>query len=317
MAVLVGSGNTLDISNSCFQDNNFRGFGSVVVLGDATYRVQGNYGTQDDEDLSCQFIAKVRGLTGEQVVSCVNYDQNQCLVSAVPDNTDASPDPSEQSEEVFECGVCGPGSVLSFPEKVVEIPAGFVEGYTEASCIMIDGAIKDNLDQLNENFCSQLQDYFKEDCGCISIADDTADDDDDSSSAAPVVQDNNNNSPTTEESTEACTVCGPDMVITRPGAFVAIPEGVISKLPFFVTCQLMEKALVANADLVEAQICRQIREGYKTPCGCQMEADVPSVSKPDGGASQQLLDDDSGTNNQKLNRIGVFVGILLCALLLS
>lgn len=81
--VLIEEGSTLEIRDSCFQENNFTGPGSVVVissLGSPSFSAANNSGTLDD-DLTCQFIATVAKLGGAFNASCTDFDLSECIRS--------------------------------------------------------------------------------------------------------------------------------------------------------------------------------------------------------------------------------------------
>jgi hypothetical protein len=73
----------LIMTNSCFIDNNFYGFGAVDLFGGSDYRASNNYVGGIDEGLTCQFIA----LSPEDLpsdpsnVTCVDADATSCQAS--------------------------------------------------------------------------------------------------------------------------------------------------------------------------------------------------------------------------------------------
>jgi len=78
--ILVSPGSTLDMKQTCFEDNDFAGTGSVVVMGTNTSVTSANvFGTFDD-DLTCPFISIVQGVK-DPSPTCQPFDTTQCILS--------------------------------------------------------------------------------------------------------------------------------------------------------------------------------------------------------------------------------------------
>ena len=143
---------------------------------------------------------------------------------------------------------------LSKPNATVQIPEGFVEGIKEATCSVVDSAVLNNPGQVTAELCVELRELYADDCGCMPFEGPTA---------APSVR------LPPERVDGACSVCIPGKEIRKPDTVVAIPEGFISDEITFATCDLLERALLANPDEVDDELCQSVREFYKEPCRCR------------------------------------------------
>jgi hypothetical protein len=83
----IGYGvSTLDtdtiMTNSCFIDNNFFGFGTVELFDDSSYRAEDNYVGGTDGGIKCEFIAFSSGVPADPTnVTCVDADATSCTAS--------------------------------------------------------------------------------------------------------------------------------------------------------------------------------------------------------------------------------------------
>ena len=70
------------MTNSCFIDNNFFGFGTVELFDGSSYRAEDNYVEGTDEGIKCQFIAYSSGVPSDPTnVTCVDADATSCQAS--------------------------------------------------------------------------------------------------------------------------------------------------------------------------------------------------------------------------------------------
>lgn len=70
------------MTNSCFIDNNFFGFGTVQLFDDSSYRAEDNYVGGTDEGTKCRFIAFSSGEPSDPTnVTCVDADATSCQAS--------------------------------------------------------------------------------------------------------------------------------------------------------------------------------------------------------------------------------------------
>jgi hypothetical protein len=70
------------MTNSCFIDNNFFGFGTVELFDDTSYRAEDNYVGGTDEGVECRFIAFSSGVPVDpENVTCVDADATSCQAS--------------------------------------------------------------------------------------------------------------------------------------------------------------------------------------------------------------------------------------------
>jgi hypothetical protein len=74
-----GTAHTLEVTNSCFLDNNLIGAGYILI--DAAEVLQANEGNfvSKDDGLNCAFAAVVDE-EGNRV-SCINSDSRRCLLT--------------------------------------------------------------------------------------------------------------------------------------------------------------------------------------------------------------------------------------------
>ena len=73
--------------------------------------------------------------------------------------------------------------------------------------------------------------------------------------------------PTTPVTEDTCSVCTPENVLSKPGAIVQIPEGIIEGVTEGA-CSLVDTVVRTNPDLITAEQCEEIREMYEDDCGC-------------------------------------------------
>jgi hypothetical protein len=87
----VGYGiSTLDtdtiMTNSCFIDNNFFGYGSVELFDDSSYKAEDNYVGGTDVGIKCQFIAFSSVVPSDPSnVTCVEAEATSCQASIYND----------------------------------------------------------------------------------------------------------------------------------------------------------------------------------------------------------------------------------------
>ena len=172
----------------------------------------------------------------------------------------------------FNCSVCEPGLFLSKPDAVVDIPEGITEGFSQATCGLMNSAVMENPSLFTEETCTTLRELYRDECGCIISLEDTP-------TAAP-----NEEAPSTEAPPVAeggCTICEPGKEIRKPDRVVVIPAGFILEDDSFATCALLERALIANPDTVDTGLCIALRDFYKEPCKCRtIKVEEPQPSPP-------------------------------------
>ena len=179
-----------------------------------------------------------------------------CVVSAVT----PAPTPGPGTEQGYPCSVCQPGTKVSRPNAVVQVPEGYVDGVQEASCAIVDSAVKSNPTEFNAQTCTQLRNEFQDECGCT-----------------PSTSDNGG---------FPCSVCSPGRLLSKPHAIVDIPDGIVEGFTT-ATCSLVNTGVESNPSEFSKDTCQLLREAYREDCGC-VEAGSPTVSPappPDGGCT--------------------------------
>ena len=170
----------------------------------------------------------------------------------------------------YDCSVCGSGKTISKPDAVVDLPEGVLQGFSRATCSLMNAAVVENPSLFTEQKCLDLRDLYEGDCGCISVEDVTATEAPASQPAAPVpvplpVP------PTTENTDDYsyCSICEPGKEIRKPDKVIVIPAGFIVDDVSFATCALLERGLVANPGAVDKNLCDSLRGFYSDPCRCR------------------------------------------------
>jgi hypothetical protein len=76
---ILSIGSRLEVTDTCFIDNNFTGFGPVQVVGGADFEFNNNFVSRDDE-VFCDFasVATVFAPQSLADVSCLTYDLDAC-----------------------------------------------------------------------------------------------------------------------------------------------------------------------------------------------------------------------------------------------
>jgi hypothetical protein len=91
-AIHVVTGSTLEIHNTCFLGNNFKGRGAVLVdTVESVLAQSGNYAT-NDPNLDCQFIN-----VGDE--TCVEFNSPTCLADRYREMTGATTMPPPTATE--------------------------------------------------------------------------------------------------------------------------------------------------------------------------------------------------------------------------
>jgi hypothetical protein len=77
------AGAALNMTNNCFINNKFSGFGTVLAFNSTPYNGNDNYGTPDAE-LACPYLVKSTVLP-ETVdeIECLQFDVTECLLPGV------------------------------------------------------------------------------------------------------------------------------------------------------------------------------------------------------------------------------------------
>ena len=196
--------------------------------------------------------------------------------TVAPNSTTIAPSSSE-----FGCSVCPPGFTMTTPDKVVQIPPGVVENVTEAACGMIDTVVRENPDQISETLCEQLRALFQDQCGCeesIDFIAPTPSPVDSETTASPT---SDAITATLAPSSFVCTVCPPGYTMTRPSLVVPIPPGILYENINSASCATIDAAVIANSDQLDEDICEQLRFFYEVQCGCEeTEDDTPATLPP-------------------------------------
>jgi hypothetical protein len=69
----------LVMTNSCFIDNNFAGYGTVQVFGNASFKVTNNFVTGTDAGIHCQFISQSSTIPSNPAdTTCTDADATSC-----------------------------------------------------------------------------------------------------------------------------------------------------------------------------------------------------------------------------------------------
>jgi hypothetical protein len=152
----------------------------------------------------------------------------------------------------FDCSVCRPGSTLTLPKAIVDVPLGIFPPFKRATCSVVNVAILDNPDKFSEQTCADLRDKYQDDCGCV-----------------PDPQ-----SP--QQAFTSCTVCEqgkqitlPDTTVNVPLDFINVPSGSIVDGKAFTTCESLDQGLAVSPQGVIDTVCSSLRLYYGSICGCR------------------------------------------------
>lgn len=93
------------LTNSCFIDNDFSGYGTVQIFDESAYQLDGNYVSAGDTGLRCPFVAfdLILPTAPENVTDCLPANATTCQASiyerwlATQSNAPASPGPAAPS----------------------------------------------------------------------------------------------------------------------------------------------------------------------------------------------------------------------------